>query len=242
MKLHAMFLPLVLAAGLSSIYFLPQTGAVAQSAIQMTLPNAIGTWQLADIPASQAEIDILSKDTQFAKATCLRPRPGEFNLDGEAIPDRVDLSVVLSGYDLNNSIHRPERCMPAQGHNILSSKTIPLKLANGRTLTVRRLRSIQTITNPANRKLDRQFECATYYFFVGNNRIECDHLKRTLADMEDRLISGIDQRWAYVTVSTWLGELPWLIEPVTEEEADAKLQSLLTGFAENQINWPQIAH
>ncbi|MEO0016929.1 MAG: hypothetical protein RLZZ522_212 [Verrucomicrobiota bacterium] len=240
MKLHALLLPLALSAGLSSIYFLPQTGAVAQSAINMTLPKQIGPWQLKSIPPSQAEIDILSKDTQFSKATCLRPRPGEFTLDGEAIPDRVDLSVVLSGYDLNNSIHRPERCMPAQGHAILSSKDIPLTLANGRTLTVRRLRSIQTITNPANRKLDRQFECATYYFFVGTNRIECDHLKRTLADMKDRLIRGIDQRWAYVTVSTWLGEVPWLIEPVSEAEADATLQSLLTGFAEKQINWQQL--
>jgi hypothetical protein len=241
MNLHSLILPLVLAGGLSSIYFLPQTGEVAQSAIEMTLPKQIGAWKLQTLPASQAEIEILSKDTQFAKATCLRPRPGEFNLDGEAIPDRVDLSVVLSGYDLNNSIHRPERCMPAQGHTILSSKAIPLKLANGRSFTVRRLRSVQTITNVQDRSRDRQFECVTYYFFVGHDRVEYDHVKRTLVDMKDRLIRGIDQRWAYVTVSTWVGDLPWLIEPVTEAEADATLQSLLTEFAEKQINWEQVA-
>lgn len=240
MTLRSFLLPLVLAGGLSTIYFLPQTGEVAQSAINMTLPETMGDWFLKSIPPSQAEIDILSKDTKFSKATCLRPRAGEFSLSGERIPDRTDLAVVLSGYDLNNSIHRPERCMPAQGHRNLRSTTIPVELANGRTLTVRRIRSVQTLIHPENRKLDQHFECVTYYFFVGHDRVEYDHLQRTLADMQDRLIHGMDQRWAYVTASMWFGKIPWIEKPVTEAEADSKVLGLLREFAEKQINWDQI--
>jgi hypothetical protein len=240
MKLRAITLPVLLAASLSAIYVLPLTGDVAQSAIHMTLPAMIGSWQLQTIPPSEAEINILAKDTAFAKAICLRPRPGEYSPDGLTIPDRADLSVVLSGHDLNNSIHRPERCMPAQGHNILSSNNVTVTLANGRTLTVRRLRSIQTLANSKDRKQDRHFECISYYFFVGHDRLESNHLQRTFSDMTDRLVRGIDQRWAYVTLSMWFGKMPWIDKPITEQEADDKLLSLLSAFAQTQINWQQV--
>ncbi|MEI7912276.1 MAG: exosortase/archaeosortase family protein [Verrucomicrobiota bacterium] len=235
-KFRAMLLPALLAATLGSICFLPQTGAVAQSAIKMTLPATAGAWQLQLTPPSEAEIGTLAKDTKFAKAICRCPR-GEFAADA----DRADLSVVLSGHDLNNSIHRPERCMPAQGHNIIASKDVTLKLANGRVITVRRIRSIQTLPNPANRKLDRDLDCVTYYFFVGHDRLEHNHVHRTLTDMRDRILRGIDQRWAYVTLSMWFGKVPEIGERITEQEADAKLLSLLAKFAETQINWQQIA-
>jgi hypothetical protein len=240
MKFQPLVLPLFLAASLSSIYFLPQTGDVAQSAITMQLPPRIAAWQFKNIPASEAETATLARDTEFSKAICLCPRPGEYAPNGDSVPDRADISVVLSGSDLNNSIHRPERCMPAQGHNILGSKTIQLKLTNGRTITVRRLRSTQTIPHPQDRKQDRHFDCVTYYFFVGHARIEHDHLRRTLVDIADRLIHGIDQRWAYVSVSMWFGKMPWIDTPVTEQESDAKLLGLLAAFADQQINWSQV--
>ena len=242
MKVSPLILPLFLIASLSSIYVLPRAGDVAQSAINMTLPANVGIWHLQNIPPTEAEISTLDKDTRFAKAICLSPRPGEYAPDGTNIPDRADLSVVLSGYDLNNSIHRPERCMPAQGHNILSSKNVTLSLANGKTITARRLRSVQTLTNSNNRKQDRQFDCISYYFFVGHDRVEHDHLQRTLSDISDRLVRGIDQRWAYVSISMWFGKMPWIENPVTEQEADKKLLRLLTNFAEQQIHWQQITN
>lgn len=241
MNLRSLILPLFLAGGLGSIFFLPKAGEVAQSAIDMNLPDTLGDWYLKSIPATQAEIDILSKDTKFSKAICLRSRPGESTIDGEPIPDRADISVVLSGYDLNNSIHRPERCMPAQGHSTPIGSTVSLSLPNGSTINARRLRSTQTVvTNPNDRSQDRHFECVTYYFFVGHDRVECGHLQRTLIDMKDRVIRGLDQRWAYVSVTMWFGQVPWIDEPIPEQEADTKLLGLLKEFAEKQIHWEQI--
>lgn len=236
MKPRPMLLPAFLAATLGAIYLLPSAGDVAQSAINMTLPEASGAWHLHTIPPTAAETGTLAKDTTFAKAVCFCPRRGDFSVE----EDRADLSVVLSGYDLNNSIHRPERCMPAQGHNILSAKDVTLKLANGRAITVRRLRSIQTLANPNNRKLDRHLDCVTYYFFVGHDRLEHDHLHRTWTDMRDRILRGIDQRWAYVSLSMWFGKVPEIDERVSEPEADGKLLRLLAQFAETQINWRQV--
>jgi hypothetical protein len=240
MNLPPLILPAVMALGLGSIYVLPQTGSVAQSAIRMELPETVNTWFLEKIQPSQAEIETLGKDTTFAKASCFRARPHEYFADGNPVPDRIDLSIVLSGYDLNTSIHRPERCLPAQGHTILSSSVLPLKLSNGRTITVRRLKTTQTLVNHENRKLDREFSGVTYYFFVGHDRLEYDHIQRTLADMQSRLIRGMDPRWAYVSASMWFGQLPWIEQAVPEAEADAKLTEFLTHFAERQINWEQI--
>jgi len=236
-KWRAWLLPLLLGGALSAVYFLPQAGAIADSAVIMELPRATGGWSLQTLAASQDEIKVLNPDTEFAKAICLRPRPGEVSPDGRLVPDRVDLSVVLSGYDLNNSIHRPERCMPAQGHAITSSGNVILRLANNRAFAAKRLRSVQTVKPAAAGQAALQFNCVTYYFFVGHDRITNDHLERTLFDMKDRLVRGMDQRWAYVSASMWYGKMPWIAQEVTEAEADEKLHQFVSGFAANQINW-----
>jgi hypothetical protein len=237
---NAWLLPLLLGSALGMVYVLPKAGETAESAVKMELPGSMGGWSFEKLLASEAEIGTLSKDTEFAKAVCLRPRPGEVNSEGYLIPDRVDISVVLSGHDLNNSIHRPERCMPAQGHSIVSSQDAPFRIANGREFNAKRLRSVQVIKDQKTGKVLAQFNCVTYYFFVGHEIITNDHLARTFIDMKDRLVHGRDQRWAYVSASMWYGKLPWIEKEVTEAEADQKLSRFLTGFAENQIRWDGI--
>jgi hypothetical protein len=240
MKATPLLLPAIVVAALSSIYFLPSAGEVAQSAIRMELPRVNGGWEFTDIPPSEGEINTLAKDTEFSKAICLRPRIGEYDESGRLIPDRVDLSIVLSGADINNSIHRPERCMPAQGHNILTSTDRRIDIGNGRNIVVKRLRSVQRI--PINKENTEfaQLDCLSYYFFIGHDRITNDHYGRTFVDMKDRLLKGMDQRWAYVSTSTWFGKLPWMETEITEAEADAKLTDFVKRFSEEQINWDQV--
>lgn len=235
-------LPLILSASLGAIYFLPNVGEIAQSAVIMELPETSGNWALRSQPPSQAEIETLSPDTRFSKAMCLTARPGEINEYGNPAPDLAQLSIVLSGADINNSIHRPERCMPAQGHNITSDTNQLMKLDNGRQFPVKRLTSIQSVRDTAvtDREEYRKYNCVTYYFFVGHDTITNDHLKRTLIDMKDRLVRGMDQRWAYVSLSMWYGKVPYIEKEVSEEEADTKLANFLTDFSENQINWDQV--
>jgi hypothetical protein len=240
MKFRAWLLPIFLTTALGSVHFLPKAGQTAQSAVNMDLPDEEFGWQFQKLPASPEELGTLEKDTRFAKAVCLKPRPGEITLDGELVPDRIDMSVVLSGHDLNNSIHRPERCMPAQGHNILSSRNVQIQLANGREFTVKRLKSTQQFRRPGQTTDIPEFQCLTYYFFVGSDQITHDHLERTFIDMKDRLFRGMDQRWAYVSVSMWYGKIPWIEKEVPEEETDRKLSEFLMNFASERIDWGKI--
>ncbi len=235
-------LPIVLAGLLSTVHLLPDGGDMATSAVSMELPQGIGSWQMRTIPATADEISVLADDTSFAKAICLSPRPGEYDLaTGHSIPDRIDLSIVLSGHDINNSIHRPERCMPAQGHLISETEDFEIELKNGRKFEVRRLLSVQSMPTNKERTEYVSYNCITYYFFVGHNQITQDHLKRTLLDMKDRLVHGMDQRWAYVSASMWYGKIPWIEEELTYEEADAKLREFLANLTDEQIDWNMIA-
>ena len=241
MKLPLFILPVGVAAILSGIYFLPEAGEMAPSAVKMELPPLIGSWQARQIPASQVEIDILAEDTRFSKAICLRAREGEVDLaSGMLIPDRIDLSVVLSGHDLNNSIHRPERCMPSQGHVISNSSDVRIDLEDGNGLTAKRLLSVQSIPTNEEKTEYAKFDCVTYYFFIGHDSITHDHLKRTMVDMKDRLLYGMDQHWAYVSVSMWYGKVDWIEEEISLEEADLKIRNFLENFSEEQIDWSSI--
>lgn len=234
MTLRWWLLPVILGGTLGSVYLLPQVGAVADSAVKMELPETFSGWIFRKYPPSEEELKILSPDTKFSKAVCLSARPGEVDAEGYSIPDQIQLSIVLSGYDLNNSIHRPERCMPSQGHQILSSKDVVLKLSNNRQFAATRLLSLQRT------RTGEEHNCITYYFFVGHDQVTNDHLKRTFIDMKDRLIRGMDQRWAYASVSMWYGKVPLIEAEVSEEEADRKLRDFVAGFAEKQVNWEQI--
>ncbi len=236
-----LLLPVLLLALLSTIHLLPEAGAMADSAVSLELPDDMSSWRMRNIPASADELAILAQDTKFAKAICLSPRPGEIDMaTGYHVPDRIDLSIVLSGHDLNNSIHRPERCMPSQGHVISNSKDFEIELPNGRQIKVRRLLSVQSLPVNEERTEYVSYNCITYYFFVGHHRITQDHLKRTLWDMKDRLLLGMDQRWAYVSASMWYGKVPWIEQEISDEEADAKLREFLTRLAEKQIDWEMI--
>jgi Protein of unknown function (DUF3485) len=241
MKAKPWLLPLVMAGSLSLIYVLPQAGEMAESAARMDLPRESVGWQFEAKAASEAEIKTLGGETKFSKALCIRPRLGETGADGRALPDLMELSIVLSGSDLNTSIHRPERCMPAQGHRIMEAKSIPLEVDGGHHFRAKRLLSVRTV--PAQDAGGKPWElnCVTYYFFVGRNQITDNHLERTLIDMKDRLLHGLDQRWAYVSATMIYGKPPWLQgREFTLEEADQKLAEFLSTFAAEQIDWKRI--
>lgn len=242
MKLRPFLLPVVAAIVASSVYFLPDAGKMAPSAVEMQIPKELNGWQTRNIPPSKEELDILAEDTTFSKAYCLKPRGGEFDpLNGLAVPDRIDLSIVLSGHDLNNSIHRPERCMPSQGHSISQSTAVTLKLPNGRDIPLRRLISVQSLPLNEERTKYTRMNCVTYYFFVGNHTITSSHLERTLIDVKDRLLHGKDQRWAYVSFSMWYGRLPWIDKETSIEEADVKLSEFIIRFSDESIKWDMIS-
>ncbi|GAA5483664.1 exosortase-associated EpsI family protein [Haloferula sargassicola] len=234
----------LLTAGFSMIFFLPDFKEV-DSAMSLDLPDYLGQWSMETYPPSEKELKILAKDTRFAKAQCALPRSEEFSyIFGRSPTDYVDLSVVMSGYDLANSIHRPERCMPAQGHHGLQSSRSMLELPNGGAVPVTRILSKQDVAveTPDGRKMITR-NCVTYYFFVGHARITESHTERTLIDIKDRVLKGQAQSWAYVSVT-----MPYTAEAEHQsgapllplEDSDKKIRQLLSKLAVTNIDWSMI--
>lgn len=234
----------VLAAGLSTIFFLPPF-EVTESAMKMEIPENLGGWITRMVAPTEQEIGSLAKDTRFSKARCVLVREDEYDSIGRRLADSADLSIVLSGKDLANSIHRPERCMGAQGHRIYGSEKTTLDVPGSGTVPTRRLLSKVKLATGKSKDDFVEFNYLTYYFFVGHETITESHSQRALVDMQDRLKKGQAQQWAYVLVS-----MPFKAEGTTAAEleqlpaletANTKVRSLLSDISAKNINWKQIA-
>src|SRR4051812_42757444 len=105
-----LLLQVVLVVGLSAVFILPRVANSSPQGIELTLPAYVGGWYGVDQAITEKELEVLAKDTQFAR-----------KLYSNGLGDQIFASIILSGQDLDNSVHRPERCLPAQGWSIADS-------------------------------------------------------------------------------------------------------------------------
>src|SRR5260370_167861 len=208
---------LVLLAGFGTGFLLPHSNKTSPAGIAMTLPNVIGVWIGDDAQVTQKERDTLAKDTQFVRKIYTGPER-----------DQIFVSIVLSGEDMTNSIHRPERCLPAQGWNVLSSSKRTIQVPGGKALQVTKLKNMQVIETPDKRRFT--LNNLNYYWFIGHNEMTASHLTRTEIDLRDRIVGGYNQRWAYVTVAANVTK--GLARPErTEEETSEIIEKFIQQLA-----------
>src|SRR5260370_7571328 len=125
---------IVLLVGFGAIFALPHARISSPAGIAMKLPIWIGPWLCEDAEITAKEVGGLAKDTQFARKIYTSPEG-----------DQVFVSIVLSGDDMASSIHRPERCLPAQGWSLQSSKPESIQLANPKSLSTPLLRRVRPL-------------------------------------------------------------------------------------------------
>lgn len=222
--------PLIVALLLSLIPLMPEEVALRPSAVNPDLPLSydLSGWYGTKTQESEKERAILSADTKFSKALYRYVNPISYTHEGPTI----NVSFVYSGSDLNESIHRPERCLPAQGHLDLNGSDVKLPLSDGRELTFRRLSSRTLIDNKAGNHIYH----IHYYVFVGSDIICSSHLVRTARDIWDRITTGRVQRWAYIQIGTHWGEHVG----ISEQQAENYLRSLIRDLIPGQIDWAAI--
>lgn len=207
----------VVALGLGSIFLLPKQLGFQPTGVQMELPKMIGGWYGQDVAVSPKEVQVLGKGTEFARKTYRNGRGYE-----------ITASIVLSGQDMNTSIHRPERCMPAQGFNVIDKTSSAILLADSGLLKPTRLKNVRNVTTDDNKPLS--LYSVVYYWFVGHEDTTGSHFARTWMDVRDRLVHGYNQRWAYVTVSAILppgSEQDPRVEQVVDEWMQDFIKQLL---------------
>jgi EpsI family protein len=201
----------ILGLGLGSVFLIPKDVKMTPAAIGPWLPEFVGDWHGVNEEVSKGERDILGPDTQFARKRYERGT------------DQIDVSIVLSGPDMNTSIHRPERCLPAQGWTIADSKTVAVPLTTP-PLKATRLQNIRDVPKPDGQPL--RVRNLIYYWFVGRSMVTPSHYTRAWIDIRDRVLKGRSQQWAYVTVASTITK-DFKIFGRDQEQTDQMIQSFL---------------
>jgi hypothetical protein len=104
------------------------------------------------------------------------------------------VSIVLSGNE-RNSIHRPQRCLVAQGLEIVETAYPAVDLPGREPLTVAMLDTMMR-----RRRGTRGVPLAFAYWFVGQERETPSHTTRMAWLAWDRVVHGKAHRWAYILV------------------------------------------
>ena len=242
--------PFVLALVLGMIFILPRRGEVSLTSLSHRAidmenkipPLHIGDWIAQPMAPSAKEKQTLNPDTTFIKGIySAYDIPPLLNGSGRPFETGINLSIVISGFDINNSIHRPERCLRAQGHLNMLSLPEDFTTPGGRAMKVQRLTSIFPLA-PENEG-DDPFPIGfiSYYYFVGHKHLTHDHWSRTFLDMKDRLLYGADQQWSFVMLSMPynLGKDPQETA-LRQQQADKKIRQLLGELTDQIINWEEI--
>jgi hypothetical protein len=168
------------------LFFTPETGT-SEAGIVMDLPGSVGSLWGTVQPVSESEKVMLPPDTQFAK-----------KLYSDGLGTDIHCQIVLAGAE-KRSIHRPEICLPAQGWTVKSGEVVPVKLSNGNTLEIMKLRVVRPVT--LNNGETRELTTLFCYWFVGKDATTPHHLVRVLKTNFDILLHNTNHRWAYVIAS-----------------------------------------
>ena len=222
-------LAVFLAAGFSMIWLLPKSGEMKPSRLARNLPMQVGVFQGKKVTVTGEELRILAKDTEFERA--------QYRNEGYPSQPAVEVSFVFSGKDINNSIHRPERCLRSQGWNFIKERKIIIKeaLADGGDLPMREIVCAKPVRLESGKPI--KIMRVQYYTFFGHTVITEDHYGRTFQDMKDRLFKGYDQQWAYATFSMPVTQVyaeQGLIKPeaaFTLEQSEKMLEEFIRKLA-----------
>lgn len=110
----------------------------------------------------------------------------------------LNVSIVLSGAD-RSSIHRPEVCQTAAGHEIVQRRRIrvPLSWRPEKPLEV----TVLEMTRHGGADgTPPQHSFYAYWFIGAKGRETASHWKRFWWMARDRVFGGISHRWAYIAV------------------------------------------
>ncbi len=170
-----------------AFHFSAVINSSTESGVVMEFPERVGGFSGKQSEASEGEKFVLPKDTEIAKMVY-----------SNGVGDVLNAQIVLAGAE-KRSIHRPELCLPAQGWSINGRETVPVKLADGRTISY--MKDTISRTVDVGNGVTKPLTSLYCYWFVGNGASTPSHLMRLFLTSWDRVVHHKNHRWAYVAVS-----------------------------------------
>lgn len=231
-----LLLPVFVAILIGINFISNESSDMEVASVSLVFPNNahINGWTGTPKQESAEERKILAEDTEFSKMEFVENE--SLNILNETSTPRLtaQASIVLSGHDMNNSIHRPEYCLPAQGHFDMKTSSKKLHIKKFGDVTISQISTKQNIT--PNDREPTVIDCIHYYIFIGNKQITHNHFDRLFRDVRDRIFFGKVQRWAYFQVSTPYGALIGR----SKEDAEKATEDLIDQILSQIIDWDAI--
>lgn len=152
------------------------------------LPAQVLQYHSRAIPLSKIVCDWLPRDTTFGQRYYTNAQ--------EAFT--VSMMVVLMGRD-RTSIHAPENCLVGAGWTVTGKETGQVKMQQPvpYDLPVTKLFTRRDHRNERGESVPMRG--IFVYWFVAENELAADHLKRMWRMALDMMRTGVLQRWAYVS-------------------------------------------
>ena len=198
---------------MSAVFLLPKQFQEQPVGVKLALPETLGEWTGTDASITDREISILGKETEFARKNYTNGRG-----------DELQATIVLAGHDMDTSIHRPERCLVAQGWSLAESPVVKIDVPGRGVLDTTRLKVVKLMSDDHGKAFT--YPMLNYYWFTGCTDSTASHLARTRIDITDRLLHGYNQRWAYFTVAATITK-DMKRNGRTEAETDAFIQDFI---------------
>ena len=198
---------------MSAVFLLPKQFQEQPVGVKLALPETLGEWTGTDASITDREISILGKETEFARKNYTNGRG-----------DELQATIVLAGHDMDTSIHRPERCLVAQGWSLAESPVVKIDVPGRGVLDTTRLKVVKMVQPEGGKPFP--YTNLNYYWFTGCTDTTASHLTRTRTDITDRLLHGYNQRWAYFTVTATITK-DMKRNGRTAEETDAFIQDFI---------------
>lgn len=134
---------------------------------------------------ARAEKEALPPDTEFVKSSYTN-----------SAGTRLMTSIVLSGTE-RDSIHRPQRCLKAQGNALDGEYTMTIPMEGRAPLMIRVIQASRILRTAEG---DVPYSSYYAYWFVGQDHETPHHLSRMTWLAWNRVAHNKASRWAYIAV------------------------------------------
>lgn len=166
----------------------------------VALPERVLNFSSEVLPIEKIVLDWLPKDTTYGQR--LYQSPEGF---------KIAMNVVLMGAD-RTSIHKPEYCLRGTGWLIDESHTafdtVDLHGGAGK-LPVRKMPLTRNMKLPSG--AETTMHGFYVYWFIADEQLTASHNERMLWMARDLVLTGVLQRWAYISCL--------VVSPPGQEEA-----------------------
>jgi len=166
---------------------------VSEPGVRLELPLSLGDYQGREFEMTAQEKNILDEGVKLVRSVYA-------NSAGR----QMMATVILSG-QMKRSLHRPEVCLPNQGWTVSDRAPFPVRLADGREVTMMMMRIFRDAEPQPGLRI--RTRAVNFYWYIGSDGTTCpDHYEHILLSYFDSVFRNIQHRWAMASIYVPLPE------------------------------------